>query len=69
MTHATGADMALAQGLARAADVAIVVLASSSTEGHDRANISLGGDELVAPIAKVGPLAGPPCTPCAQLCA
>ena len=31
----------------KAADVTIVVLASSSTEGHDRVNISLGGDKLV----------------------
>ena len=53
VTHATGDNMLQAQALAKAADVAIVVLASSSTEGHDRVNISLGGDSLVGPIASV----------------
>ena len=53
VTHATGfpsgGDPA---ALAKAADVVIVVLAQSSTEGHDRTNLSLAQAELV-PLVSV----------------
>ena len=43
-------DGANAAAVAAAADVAIVVLAQTSTEGHDRANLTLAQSELV-PLA------------------
>lgn len=47
VTSATGYDVAHAQEIAKAADVVIVVLAQSSTEGHDRQWLNLTQSELV----------------------
>ena len=49
--HATGHDVAHAQAVAKAADVVIVVLAQSSTEGHDRQWLNLTQAELVPAVA------------------
>ncbi len=47
-------DPAAVNALAQAADVAVVVLAQTSTEGHDRSTIALPQDELVAVAARGG---------------
>ena len=50
-SHATGSDVSTATKLAKDADVAIVVLAQSSTEGHDRQWLNMSQAELVPIIA------------------
>ena len=54
-SHATGYDLSTATALAKEADVAIVVLAQSSTEGHDRQFLNLSQAELVPAIAAANP--------------
>lgn len=53
----SGSDLNAARELAAKCGVAVVVVATSSAEGSDRASLSLGGnqDELVAAVAAANP--------------
>jgi beta-glucosidase len=57
VTTADGSDVAAAAALAKAADVAIVMVGDDETEGRDRPNLSLSGtqDDLVSAVAAANP--------------
>jgi beta-glucosidase len=55
LVHADGTDVAAAQALAKAATLAIVVIAQTSSEGRDRATLALDQSALVASVAAVQP--------------
>ena len=55
LVHADGRDVAAAKVLAKAATLAIVVIAQTSSEGRDRATLALDQSDLVASIAAVQP--------------
>jgi beta-glucosidase len=57
VSYADGSDPAAAADLARSADVALVMVGDNETEGRDRPNLSLSGnqDQLVAAVAAANP--------------
>ena len=55
IVYADGVDLDAAVAAARGADLAIVVIAQTSSEGQDRATLALNQSEIVAPIAKAQP--------------
>jgi beta-glucosidase len=57
VTYDDGSDVARAAGVAVAADVAVVMVGDNESEGRDRPNLSLAGnqDQLVAAIAAANP--------------
>jgi beta-glucosidase len=57
VTYDSGADPATAAAVAKAADVAVVMVGDSETEGKDRPGLSLTGnqDALVAAVAAANP--------------
>ena len=57
LSYTDGANLAVAQRLARTARVAVVVVHDVESEGHDRTTLSLPGnqDALVAAVAAVNP--------------
>ena len=55
LTYSNGKDTAAAMKAAKAASVAIVVLAQTSHEGADRTTLTLGQSELVANISAANP--------------
>jgi beta-glucosidase len=57
VSYADGSDVVAAAALAKSADVALVMVGDQETEGHDRPNLSLSGDQdqLVAAVAEANP--------------
>ena len=55
IVYSDGADVDAAVEAARGADVAIVVIAQTSSEGKDRPSLALNQSEIVAPIAAAQP--------------
>ena len=55
VTYSDGTDLAAAVANAKAAKVAIVVIAQSSHENADRVNMSLGQSDVVASVARAQP--------------
>jgi beta-glucosidase len=57
VSFADGSDITAAADLAKAADVALVMVGDNETEGRDRPNLSLSGnqDPLVAAVAAANP--------------
>jgi beta-glucosidase len=57
VSFADGSDVAAAADLAKSADVALVMVGDNETEGRDRPNLSLSGnqDQLVSAVAAANP--------------
>ncbi|MCW2946367.1 MAG: bglX [Actinoallomurus sp.] len=57
VSYADGSDVTAAAALAKSADVALVMVGDQETEGKDRPNLSLSGDQdqLVAAVAEANP--------------
>jgi beta-glucosidase len=57
VTYTSGSDLTVAAAAARAADVAVVMVGDSETEGRDRSTLALSGtqDQLVEAVADANP--------------